>query len=357
MGRVVSGQPIQVTFNGGGSPTASPDGQWIAYKHLNGGISKIRSDGTQYTQLTDFGMEPDWSGMGNLIVFRSGSSLFALNALSGDTSLIRTGGFDDNPAWSPDGSEIALEGNYGIVIVSYPDGNITDVFCIDPDFSYCEGEGPTWSPDGYWIAFEDGLEILKVPRSGDTATVVVDNINDVSDPSWSPNGEWIAFAREYPSYSDWHVWVTDSRGPQYGLWQVTDGTDMESSPSWSPNSDTIYFSSNRSGQWEVWKVPFNPTTAIDECAHNGPLQYCLYNNYPNPFNNNTSIGFWLAESGDVSLTIYNILGRKVRTLIDEYRLYGNHKYDFNANHLSSGIYFYRLKAGETVETKRMILLK
>lgn len=348
------GQPIQVTFNGGGRPTVSPDGEWIAYQTIGGGIAKIRSDGTQFTQLTNYGWEPDWSWSGNLIVFTDGSSLMTVDASSGVTSLIRTGGFDDDPVWSPDNSEIAAQGDDGIVIISYPDGVLSEVICYDPDSTHCEGEGPTWSPDGYWIAFEDGLEILKVPRSGDTAQIVIENLNDVAYPSWSRNGNWITFCRDY---YETHVWVTDSRGPDFGLWQVTNGTEMDLSPAWSPNSDTIYFQSYRSGQSEIWKVEFDPTTAVEKFIINRPLRFCLYNNYPNPFNNNTTIAFWLAESRNVNLTVYDILGRKVRTLIDEYCLDGDHNLEFNADCLSTGVYFYRLRSGEKIDTKKMILLK
>ncbi|GAG36858.1 unnamed protein product, partial [marine sediment metagenome] len=60
---------------------------------------------------------------------------------------------------------------------------------------------------------------------------------------------------------------------------------------------------------------------------------------------------------NVQLTIYDLLGRQVKTLIDEYRHEGVHTVTFDASDLSSGVYFYRLKAGDLVETKRMVLLK
>jgi predicted outer membrane repeat protein len=84
--------------------------------------------------------------------------------------------------------------------------------------------------------------------------------------------------------------------------------------------------------------------------------FCL-RNYPNPFNATTTIIFALPEPQDVKLTIYDLLGRNIQTLPDEYREAGSHAVTFDASDISSGVYFYRLQAGDMVETKRMVLLK
>ncbi|MBN1638145.1 MAG: T9SS type A sorting domain-containing protein, partial [Ignavibacteriales bacterium] len=76
-----------------------------------------------------------------------------------------------------------------------------------------------------------------------------------------------------------------------------------------------------------------------------------------PFNPSTAIKFSLPEAGVVKLSVYNILGEQVALLKNEQMNAGLHKVEFNASHLSSGIYFYRLEAGKFVETKKMILLK
>jgi hypothetical protein len=88
-----------------------------------------------------------------------------------------------------------------------------------------------------------------------------------------------------------------------------------------------------------------------------PQKQMLFQNYPNPFNSKTTIKFELLLPQNVRLTIYDLLGRQVRTLIDEYRQAGTHTITFNAFHLSSGVYFYSLQAGEMVESKRMVLIK
>ena len=88
-----------------------------------------------------------------------------------------------------------------------------------------------------------------------------------------------------------------------------------------------------------------------------PENYKLYQNYPNPFNPVTKIKFDLPESGFVKLAVYDILGKEVSILVNEYLGSGSYTADLNASILSSGIYFYTLQSGDFVTTKKMILTK
>jgi len=83
----------------------------------------------------------------------------------------------------------------------------------------------------------------------------------------------------------------------------------------------------------------------------------LLQNYPNPFNAQTTIRFVLPKSIDVELAIYDLLGRQIDVLIDKYMEAGSHNIEFGVSTLSSGVCFYRLCAGDVIETKRMVLLK
>ncbi|MBE0551538.1 MAG: T9SS type A sorting domain-containing protein [Ignavibacterium sp.] len=90
--------------------------------------------------------------------------------------------------------------------------------------------------------------------------------------------------------------------------------------------------------------------------------FMLFQNYPNPFNPSTIISYQLPVSGEVTLKVYDVLGREVETLVNEYRNTGNYEVEFNVAQeslpaIASGIYFYQLKAGEYVQTKKMILLR
>ena len=80
-------------------------------------------------------------------------------------------------------------------------------------------------------------------------------------------------------------------------------------------------------------------------------------NYPNPFNPTTVITYQLPVNSHVTLKIYDVLGRKVETLVDEYQSAGSHSVQFNAQNLASGIYFYRLTAPGFTQIKKMLLQK
>lgn len=88
-----------------------------------------------------------------------------------------------------------------------------------------------------------------------------------------------------------------------------------------------------------------------------PIEYFLGQNYPNPFNPITVISFALPEASDVKLEIYNIMGQKVATVADRRFEAGNYSVEWDGSRVASGVYFYKLTAGEFVETKKMVLLK
>jgi hypothetical protein len=90
-----------------------------------------------------------------------------------------------------------------------------------------------------------------------------------------------------------------------------------------------------------------------------PSKFHLEQNYPNPFNPNTVISYKLAVNSYVTLKIYDLLAREVATLVDEYKPAGIYNYQLLTENyqLSSGIYFYTLKTGNFIETKKMLLLK
>ncbi len=88
-----------------------------------------------------------------------------------------------------------------------------------------------------------------------------------------------------------------------------------------------------------------------------PTEFSLSQNFPNPFNPATKIKFALPQSSQTKLTIYDVLGRAVQTLINQELKAGYHEINFNANDMAGGIYFYRIKAGNFTETKKLILLK
>jgi sugar lactone lactonase YvrE len=132
-----------------------------------------------------------------------------------------------------------------------------------------------------------------------------------------------------------HLFVTGSFGSAFF-------TDMGCSPLSSVITTVCY--------------DISTTTVVDRSNEN-PQIFNLFQNYPNPFNPSTKIIWQLPVGGNATLKVYNILGREVATLVNEYKPAGNYETEFNAAALPSGVYFYQLKAGEYINTKKMILLR
>ena len=89
----------------------------------------------------------------------------------------------------------------------------------------------------------------------------------------------------------------------------------------------------------------------------GLIEYKLFENYPNPFNPTTTIRFQIAVDGFVNLEVFDVLGRKIKTLTNEVRSTGSYDIEFDAKKLTSGIYFYKLQTKDFVATKKMLLLR
>jgi hypothetical protein len=99
------------------------------------------------------------------------------------------------------------------------------------------------------------------------------------------------------------------------------------------------------------------TVSINQISSTIPDKFNLYDNYPNPFNPSTKIKFDIAKFGNVNLTVFDMLGRKVEVLVNEQVQPGKYEVDFNAINLSSGIYYYRMETSEYVQTKKMLMIK
>ncbi|GAB5408504.1 MAG: hypothetical protein BalsKO_08690 [Balneolaceae bacterium] len=102
---------------------------------------------------------------------------------------------------------------------------------------------------------------------------------------------------------------------------------------------------------------FTLQISTEEIEANIPDEYYLDQNYPNPFNPSTTIQYGLTEAGPVRLTVYDILGRKVQTLVDGNRFEGNYTINFDAAQLASGVYIYQLRTSQGIKTKKFTLIK
>ncbi len=107
----------------------------------------------------------------------------------------------------------------------------------------------------------------------------------------------------------------------------------------------------------IYKSVNKVVTNIEEPITEIPEDFVLYSNYPNPFNNSTKISYEIPVQSNVSIILYDALGREVATLVNEVKPGGKHQFSFVENNLVSGVYFYTLRAGNYTQTKKMILLK
>ncbi len=118
-----------------------------------------------------------------------------------------------------------------------------------------------------------------------------------------------------------------------------------------------------SAQEEMVNLPtIPPLVSVDDQVAVIPADFHLYQNFPNPFNPSTTIRYSIVEPGNVSIKIYDVLGREVKTLVNEVKTAGTYSSTWNGynnfgNKVSSGIYFYRMESGSFIEAKKMILLK
>jgi hypothetical protein len=191
------------------------------------------------------------------------------------------------------------------------------------------------------------------------------NLNDEYEEGWT-SLSYLGFARIVSDESPWGHWETPTRiltfrahivedeqllgqviedaiGPGLDLRQgLANAGDTEGSQGYTLNQ---HFAS----------MAFVATSIDDEIAI--PDIYFLSNNYPNPFNSTTVLKYGLPEDAHVTFEIYDVLGRRVETLVDDQQQAGYHEVHWDGDRYASGMYFFRMQAGDFNETKKMVMLK
>jgi hypothetical protein len=181
-----------------------------------------------------------------------------------------------------------------------------------------------------------GLDTIKV-KSSDAITIFVETIFPIYDPeySWSVTGPIEFYENTYDS-SIVNVYFSGNSYEEARL-EINDVSNGHTK--------------------EVIFIGAEEIVISNENIENTPDEFELSQNYPNPFNPTTTIRFGLPQASEVLLEIYNIMGQKVATLVDEPKNAGHHTINFDANRLASGIYIYRINTENFVDTKTMILIK
>ncbi len=156
----------------------------------------------------------------------------------------------------------------------------------------------------------------------------------------SENGSiWNKIIEQSNGFGGIEKWTTDATARYIRLTGTKRGTEWGYS---------IY-------EFEVFNI--DSLSSINDDKENLPLQFSLSQNYPNPFNPSTTISYQLPKNGFVTLKIYDVLGREVSTLVNEYKSAGNYKLNFDASNLSSGVYIYTISSADNLLSKKMILIR
>ena len=156
--------------------------------------------------------------------------------------------------------------------------------------------------------------------------------------------------------SEW-IWAKSAGGlsPDYAHSINVDGSGNIFVAGEFKNS-TITFGSFTLTNAGMFLAKLSSITGVEE-NNIIPNEFYLSQNYPNPFNPTTKINFSVPKSGFVTIKVFDVLGREVATLVNENKPVGNYSIHFNANKLTSGIYFYGMESGSFLQTKKLVLMK
>lgn len=122
-------------------------------------------------------------------------------------------------------------------------------------------------------------------------------------------------------------------------------------------STTLPFIPYSTSQWKTFRFPLSAVIPPENPQNNIPNSFELGQNFPNPFNPRTTIGYKIPKDVFVSIKVYDITGREISKIVNEYKRAGTYETVFTADKLASGIYFYVLRAGDFVQAKKLVLLK
>jgi hypothetical protein len=183
---------------------------------------------------------------------------------------------------------------------------------------------------GYNIAIDDEASVYAIGQAYSTANIITLKYNSSGDFQWAESYNGTGNSQDIP----------------VALRVDTDGNIYSTGNSF--DSVTGY---------DIAIIKYVQTTTSVEDEENSISSFTLEQNYPNPFNPTTKISWQSPVRSHQTLKVYDVLGNEVSTLLDEYKEAGSYEITFDANELSSGVYFYKLQAGSIKEMKKMILLR
>jgi hypothetical protein len=274
-----------------------------------------------------------------------------------------------NGHWGGDQLFVSLSDRIGTNLKGWYDGNVYAApdgpyhFLIFGDKVTLNADDTTYTPFEYRRCFSQS-DSLKAYKGSDISryAIHVDTLTGLWDIEMAIYNPHIASQSEIAfnfGGSMGSRYSYSTYGDCYGYW--TWQPNIPNQPFGDPygNGDPGYYNLKDASYWATLSF-VNSITGIGN-PNNGisaPKNFSLYQNYPNPFNPSTTIKFDVAKMQPISLKIYNSLGQLVYTLING-KSYnpGTYSVNWNASKLSSGVYFYELRAGDVVQSRKMMLLK
>ncbi|MFH1011557.1 MAG: T9SS type A sorting domain-containing protein [bacterium] len=216
--------------------------------------------------------------------------------------------------------------------------------------------------DLYVVKTNSQGDMLWTRTYGGSGDDRAESVQQTADGGYIVAGWTLSFGAGTPDSSNFYLVKMDSQGDT--LWTRTYGG---SSDDWANCVQQTadggyvvagYTYSFGAGGRDCHLVKTGPDIlGAEPVGINVPSEYILCPNFPNPFNPSTQISYELPKMSPVSLKVFNLLGQEVANLVDEIQAAGIQSVTFDGSQLPSGIYFYRLQAGESVQTKKMVLLK
>jgi cyclophilin family peptidyl-prolyl cis-trans isomerase len=196
-------------------------------------------------------------------------------------------------------------------------------------------------------SFTTGIDVPILISPPDSAV----NVSTSPTFEWTPVNGAVSYTLQISTFGSFINFVVNQSGITSTSYSVN-GLEENKKFYWRVRGATANYEGLFS---QVFRFTTGSTNFVDE--NKNILTYNLEQNYPNPFNPETSIKYQLAEPGFVTISVYNVLGMEIAKLVDEEKSAGNYEIEFDATHLSSGIYFYKLQTASFVETKKMVLMK
>jgi len=249
-----------------------------------------------------------------------------------------------------------------------------------------DGSGLTWYEHLIDGNFDGARDVATADMDGDGDPDIIGVAQEAGDISWWDvtccvgSSELVSSILDIQTVADWDslIWTSDEPLGTSISFQVRSSIDPQYMGDWSVDITTSTSLANyldNGDQYVQYKVlletmdpgisPILEDVTIswsevvginDKKISNKPSIFKLYSNYPNPFNPTTTIKYSIPEAGRVHLEVFNILGKKVATLVNEFKVAGNYELKFNATDLSSGIYYYRIESGEFISAEKLYIL-